>query len=53
MGLIPLLTHNTFSATYKDLSIQDFCTDLADVKQDLQRDPCPSKVEAGPHLKKH
>lgn len=57
MGLIQLLTHSTFSTTYKGLGIQDFCTDLPDMIQDIQRDPCPSEVEAGPHtlrrLEKH
>lgn len=61
MGLIQLLTHNIFSATYKGLgvypgfgwdSIQDFYTDLADMAKNIQRDPRPSKVEAGPHMLK-
>lgn len=53
MGLIQLLTHDIFSDTYKGLGIQDFCTDFADMIQDLQRDPCLSKVEAGPHMLRH
>lgn len=57
MGLIQLLTHNTFSATYKGLGVSPGfgwdSRDIQDFAQTLQiqqrtRDPHPSKMEAGP-----